>query len=157
MKLRQRNRGGWKWWEWIKRRLAFPLQLLIRLAHWQLSKLMLLGLEVAMEYMLALLHSPQVRVSPPGTFLLFTVLFGWKADLLLLWWPRACLMHTLTAATRVPCMTRLCAVRVSAILLRAPACMLVTHFCANSRRLVFASAMGGQSAVSASLVILTSL
>ncbi|KAK9789036.1 hypothetical protein WJX73_003859 [Symbiochloris irregularis] len=62
MKLRQRNKGGWKWWEWIKRHLALPFQLLIRLVHWQLSKLMLLGLEVAMEYMLALLHSPQVQL-----------------------------------------------------------------------------------------------
>ena len=72
MKLRQRRQGGWKWWEWVKRQLAWPLQQAIRLVHWRLSKLMLLSLEVAMEYMLALLHSPQVCACA--------------------WWPQKCLL-----------------------------------------------------------------
>lgn len=64
IKLRQRRTHGWKWAEWLRRQLAWPLVQAIRLTHWQLSKLMLLSLEVAMEYMLALLHSPQVPASP---------------------------------------------------------------------------------------------
>ena len=70
MKLRQRRHGAWKWAEWLRRQLSWPLGQLIRLAHWRLSKLMLLALEVALEHMLALLHSPQVLGPQPCSIVL---------------------------------------------------------------------------------------
>ena len=63
IRLRRRHHDSGGFWLNVRRGLAWPLQKLGQLAHVVLSKALLLSCEVALEYMLALTYSPQVRAS----------------------------------------------------------------------------------------------
>lgn len=59
--LRTRKSEGYHLFMYLRRALAWPLRKAIGFAHRLLAKYMLTGIEVAIEYMLSLTYSPQVR------------------------------------------------------------------------------------------------
>ena len=61
--LRQRKATDGRVKNWLKRVIAQPLGFLIHLGHRYLTKLMLTGIECAVEHYLGLIHSPQVRIN----------------------------------------------------------------------------------------------
>ena len=66
--LRRRRVEEYRFGIISRRALAWPLKQAIGIGHGVLSRFMLIGIEVALEYMLALTYSPQVLFGLPGVF-----------------------------------------------------------------------------------------
>lgn len=64
--LRRRHSDSYRLFLYVRRGIAWPLRKLIGIGHHMLTRYMLTGIEVAIEYMLGLTYSPQVTtdVSP---------------------------------------------------------------------------------------------
>ncbi len=66
--MRRRRPDSNRFMTAIRRGASWPLLQLGQLAHVVLSKAMLLSCEVALEYMLGLTYTPQVRLLMPCNF-----------------------------------------------------------------------------------------
>ncbi len=69
--MRRRKGDGYQAFLYFRRGLAWPIRKMVGLMHHILTGQMLIGIEVAIEYMLGLTYSPQVAILPrnPGTCL----------------------------------------------------------------------------------------